>query len=140
MAIAAGLIKGPFMDFRFCVAVAALDGGILKVWAFMTSRAVHLRMRPYQWKAACLMVEIYQAVFSIVTVYAVIAEILEVLGHKFRIVLGMAIKAGIFLKLVSQHLRIVAGGAAHRRSIVVNSVVDQTEAGFCMVKIAQCCC
>ncbi len=127
------------MDIGFCVAMTALSGGIFKVGAFMASRTVYLRMRTYKGKAAQLMVKINQAVFPIVTVYAVIAKILEMLCHKSRVVLGMAIKAGIFLKQIPQNLRIVARAAVHRRSIIVYGVVDQTEAGFCMVKMAQSC-
>ena len=83
------------------------------------------------------MVKTDQAVLSVVTIQAVIPEVLYVTGHKSGVVTSMANKAGVFLNRILHILRVVTRAAVHHSSLIVNRVADQAEAGFCMVKMVQ---
>jgi hypothetical protein len=135
--IVAGLVKGALMDIGICMAMTALRWCIFEIWPFMTPRTAYLDMRPWEWETAILMVKPDQAVFPIVTIQAIITEILEVSAHQSRVVPGMAIKAGIFLYRISYIIRVMARAAIHPGSIIIDNVVDQAEADFRMVEFVK---
>ncbi len=118
MTIITGQAEDSFVVVWFRMAVAALGRGIIEVRPLVAPGAARPEVGPYEWKAALLMVEIDQAVFPIVTIQAVIAEILDVTGHKGRVVYGVAIEAGAFFNRVSHILGIMTGTAVHWCRIV----------------------
>ncbi len=125
------------MDGWLGVAAYALGRRPLEVRIVVAARARDLEMLTSERESSLAVIEANHAVVPIVAGQAVRPEIFEMLSHEDRIVISMAGLARTGCKPKTGLAAGMAGGAFHRRGLIIDGVLHQAEAGLGMVEEGQ---
>lgn len=125
------------MNGRLEVASAALERQVLEISIDVTFHTSHRLVASFQGERCAAVIKTRHPVRPIMAIKTVLTEIGQVLHHKCRIVLAVAINAilsGCFEIFVVQ----VTTGAVQGRGRVIHLVPNQAEAGYSVVEVIIC--